>query len=87
MKEKKIQVSCILVLLLLLIGSVPLFTGAATKIISHSEEWITPFDSVETTIYDLGDGFTSTVTTTTTTKISSVRHSDKSKFSVDQTFP
>jgi len=34
-------------------------------IISHNEVWVTPLEYVETTIYDLGDGFTATVTNTT----------------------
>lgn len=33
-------------------------------IISYNEQWITPLDHVETTTYDLGNGFTATVTTT-----------------------
>lgn len=34
------------------------------SIVFHSKEWVTPFEQVETTIYDLGDGFTATVKTT-----------------------
>lgn len=33
-------------------------------IISHNEQWTTSLNHVETTTYDLGDGFTATVTTT-----------------------
>jgi|GEM_PF-1461119 len=42
-------------------GSEPTIDGI---VISHDEEWVTPLEHVETTIYDLDDGFTATVTTT-----------------------
>ena len=58
--------------------------GLNAKVISHDEEWLTPFKSITTTVYDLGDGFTSTVTTTTTTKITSVKHTDEGMFSAEQ---
>ncbi|WP_312448143.1 hypothetical protein [Lacrimispora sp.] len=54
------------------------------RIISHDEKWLTPFESITTTIYDLGDGFTSTVTTTTVKKITSVGHADEGMFSAEQ---
>lgn len=34
------------------------------SVIYHNEEWVTPFTCIDKTVYDLGDGFTSTVTTT-----------------------
>ncbi|GLC79283.1 hypothetical protein [Lacrimispora brassicae] len=34
--------------------------NANGNIISHSETWVTPYKHVEVTVYDLGDGFTST---------------------------
>ena len=54
------------------------------KVISHNEEWITPFKSITTTVYDLGDGYTSTVTTTTDMTIASVKHTDQGMFSTEQ---
>jgi|GEM_PF-2218245 len=54
------------------------------NIISYEEKWITPFESVITTEYNLGDGFTAKSTTTSVTTISSVRHSDERMFSSEQ---
>ncbi|GLC79282.1 hypothetical protein [Lacrimispora brassicae] len=61
-----------------------IIVGRNANIISHDEEWLTPFESIATTVYDLGDGFTSTVTTTTVTKINSVKHTDEGLFSAEQ---
>lgn len=60
------------------------FFNNNTEVISHTEKWFTPFESATTTVYDLGDGLTSTLTTTTNTTIISVKHSDKRLFSTEQ---
>lgn len=52
--------------------------------ISYDEKWITPFESVVTTEYNLGDGFTAKSTTTSVTTIISVKHSDERMFSSEQ---
>ena len=52
--------------------------------ISYDEKWLTPFESITTTVYDLGDGFTSTVTTTTVNKIISVGHTDDGMYTAEQ---
>ena len=54
------------------------------KIIYYNDEWLTPFESIKTTIYDLGDGFTSKTTTKTIIKINSVNKKDKKIFSNEQ---
>lgn len=58
--------------------------GPNAHVISHKEEYLTPFESITTTVCDLGDGFTSTRTTTTDTTITSVKHSDETLFSAEQ---
>lgn len=57
---------------------------ASNTIISHDEKWIMPFESIITTVYDLGDGFTAKSTTTTVTNITSVKHTDKGEFTTEQ---
>lgn len=54
------------------------------KILYYDEYWLTPFESVTKTVYDLGDEVTSTVTTTTSINIISVRHDDEKLFSKEQ---
>lgn len=79
-----------------LIGIAVVFCGVATtifvygmyhpqhKILEHNEEWIGPFESTSTTVYDLGDGYTAVEETQTTTKIKSLSHSDKKMFTPEQ---
>lgn len=54
------------------------------KILEHNEEWIGPFESTSTTVYDLGDGYTAVEETETTRKIKSLSHSDKKMFTPEQ---
>ncbi|MDY5415073.1 M56 family metallopeptidase [Anaerotignum sp.] len=79
-----------------LIGIAVVFCGVATtifvygmyntqhKILEHNEEWIGPFESTSTTVYDLGDGYTAVEETQTTRKIKSLSHSDKKMFTPEQ---
>lgn len=54
------------------------------EVLYHNLKQITPFYSIETTVYDLGDDFTATETIETINTIISVRHSDKNLFSEEQ---
>lgn len=79
-----------------LIGIAVVFCGVATtifiygienpqhKILEHNEEWVGPFESISTTVYDLGDGYTAVEETKTTRTITSLSHSDKKMFTPEQ---
>ena len=58
--------------------------ATSDKVIYHAEEWISPFENIEITEYDLGDGYTSTVTTNTVIEVTSVKHTDENEFSPEQ---
>lgn len=79
-KKKGLQILLLLVVAICLLGGWISFERLPT-IILQTEHWITPFESIETIVYDLGDGFTATETKTTITKVTSVRHSDARLFS------
>lgn len=54
------------------------------RIVSCDIEWISPFESIETTTYNLGDDVSATCTTITQNNITSVKHSDRRLFSDTQ---
>lgn len=54
------------------------------EVLHYNLEQITPFHLIETTVYDLGDGFTATETIETKNTVISVRHSDRNLFSEEQ---
>jgi hypothetical protein len=89
LKNMKTPINFLLVTVFLLSIGVTVYksdnlVSRSTNVISHGKNWLTPFESIETTVYDLGDGFTSTVTTTTITKITSVKHADERMYSTEQ---
>lgn len=73
----------VLIVTILLFG-IEMIVYKSDNVISYHEQWITPFESIATTIYDLGDGYTSTVTTSTVTAIIRVKHTDQGMFSTAQ---
>ena len=54
------------------------------RIVSHNIEWSSPFESTETTTYNLGNDVSSTCITVTQNSITSVKHSDRRFFSDEQ---
>lgn len=66
----------ILGLILILVISNPL-----PRIVSNNIEWISPFEYIETTTYNLGNDVSSTCITVTQNNITSVKHSDRRFFS------
>jgi hypothetical protein len=72
-KDTRLSSKAILATLLVMILTFVMPTAAFASetpdntngnIISHSETWVTPYKHAEVTVYDLGDGFTSTETIT-----------------------
>ena len=69
-------------------GSVRLTTNVVSatceKIIFHSVQWKTPFESEVTKVYDYSNGITIKSTTATMTEIVSVKPSDERRFTTEQ---
>jgi hypothetical protein len=54
------------------------------RIVSFDEKQITPFEFITAATYDLGDGWTVEETSSTVTIITSVKHTDKRRFTAEQ---
>lgn len=74
----------VLLVIIFIFGIGTVISMRNMNVISHDEKWISPFESTATTVYDLGNGFTSTLTTTTETTVTSVKHTDERLFSAEQ---
>lgn len=77
-----------ILLLLTCVLAILIFFGVTNiyrkEVVYHNLEQITPFHTIETTVYDLGNDFTATETTETKNTVISVKHSDRNLFSEEQ---
>lgn len=83
-KKSKAQLAALLVMALTFVMPTVAFasetpTDANENIIYHNETWVTPNKHIEVTVYDLGDGFTSTETITTEDVISKLLRASGTK--------
>lgn len=83
MKEKRVTILLLVCALTILIA-LGVTSVCRKEVLYHDLKQITPFHSIETTIYDLGDNFTATETIETKNTVISVRHSDRNLFSEEQ---
>ncbi|OUN12025.1 hypothetical protein [Flavonifractor sp. An9] len=82
-KGKRI-VTILLICVFAILSALSLNHKYRGEVLHHNLEQITPFHTIETTVYDLGGNVTATETVETQNTVISVRHSDRHLFSEEQ---